>query len=145
MPYKNLELTPTQYSIQNPRKENQFYVGYSSIDADRIGIRLYDFDLIKRDILNQFNTRKGERVMNPEFGTIIWDIIFDPFTLDVKQAIADDVKRICNADPRAVAVQLNVNEQEYGMLLEVTLVMVGTDLADTMRLAFDKKLGLVVQ
>jgi len=83
--------------------------------------------------------------MNPTFGTIIWDVIFDPFTDDVKEAIANDVTAICNADPRVVPILLDINEQEYGMLLEITLKAVGTDQTANMKLAFDKKLGLIVQ
>lgn len=145
MPYKNLEITPNQYSLQNQKKQSQFYIGYSSVNRDADSTTLYDFDLIKQDILNQFNTRKGERVMLPNFGSIIWDVIFDPFTDDVKQAISQDVSRICSDDPRAVPIQININEQEYGMLLEVTLQYVGTDQTANLRLAFDRKLGLVEQ
>jgi phage baseplate assembly protein W len=145
MPYKNIEINPTQYSLQQTAKQSQFYTGYSSVNADVLGIRLYDFDLIKQDIINQFNTRKGERVMNPEFGTIIWDVLFDPFTTEVKEAIASDISRICNSDPRAFALQINIDELDYGMLLEITLKYIGTDQTDNMKLAFDKKLGRVVQ
>lgn len=145
MSYKNLELNPSQYSQQHKIKQNQFYVGYSSVNNDSGITKLYDFDLIKQDIINHFHTRKGERVMNPTFGTIIWDVIFDPFTDDVKEAIANDVTAICNADPRVVPILLDINEQEYGMLLEITLKAVGTDQTASMKLAFDKKLGLIVQ
>ena len=95
MAYKNIEINPSQNSLQHQTKQNQFYVGYSSVNADALGTtKLYDFDIIKQDIINQFNTRKGERVMNPTFGTIIWDVIFDPFTQDVKQAISDDISSL---------------------------------------------------
>lgn len=146
MPFKNIELNPAQYTQTHTNKQNQFYKGYSSISATDLGnTTLYDFELIKQDILNHFNTRRGERVMIPEFGTIIWSLIFDPFTNDVKQAIADDINRICNFDPRVIPVQIDVDEQEYGMLLELTLRVVGTDQSINMRLAFDRELGLIPQ
>ena len=146
MAYKNIELSPTQYSLQQTAKQSQFYVGYSSINEDGTGSsKLYDFDIIRQDIINHFNTRKGERVMNPAFGTIIWDVIFDPFTEEVKQAISDDVSTICNYDPRVIPIQININEQEYGMLLEITLKYKGTDQTASMSLAFNKQLGLVAQ
>jgi hypothetical protein len=145
MAYKNIEINPSQYSLQHTAKQSQFYVGYSTVNADTLGTKIYDFDLIKQDIINQFNTRKGERVMNPTFGTIIWDVIFDPFTDEIKQAVADDISRVCNSDPRAVPIIINIDEQDYGMLLEVTLKYVGTDQTTAMRLAFDKKLGLIEQ
>lgn len=146
MAYKNIELNPSQYSIQQTSKQSQFYAGYSSLNASGTGETiLYDFDIIRQDIINHFNTRKGERVMNPTFGTIIWDVIFDPFTEEVKQAISDDVSTICNYDPRVIPIQININEQEYGMLLEVTLQYRGTDQTASMSLAFDKQIGLVAQ
>jgi phage baseplate assembly protein W len=146
MPFKNIELNPAQYNITHTNKQNQFYKGYSSVSAVDLGnTTLYDFDLIKQDILNHFNTRQGERVMLPNFGTIIWALLFDPFTDDVKQAIANDINRICNSDPRVVPIQIDIDEQEYGMLLEITLQVVGTDQTVNMRLAFDRELGLISQ
>ena len=127
-------------------KQSQFYIGYSSVAAGSTNnIRLYDFDIIKQDLLNQFNTRLGERVMNPTFGTIIWSLIFEPFTDDVKQAIADDINRICNNDPRVIPIQLTTTEQEYGILLEITLQYIGTDQTSSMSLSFDRELGLLSQ
>ena len=145
MTYKNIVINPSQYNQQHTVKQSQFYTGYSSVNPDLLGTTLYDFDIIKQDIINQFNTRKGERVMNPKFGTIIWDLIFEPFTDDVKQALSDDISRICNSDPRAVPIQIDINEQEYGMLLEITLQYVGTDQTANMTMSFDKKLGLTTQ
>jgi phage baseplate assembly protein W len=145
MAYKNIEINPSQYSLQHTAKQSQFYIGYSSVDPSKSSTRLYDFDIIRQDIINQFNTRKGERVMNPTFGTIIWDLIFEPFTDDVKQALSDDISRVCNSDPRVVPIQIDINEQQYGMLLEITLQYVGTDQTVNMKLSFDKQLGLITQ
>jgi phage baseplate assembly protein W len=145
MAYKNIEINSSQNNQQHTSKQSQFYVGYSSVNPNTLGTMLYDFDIIKQDIINQFNTRKGERVMNPEFGTIIWDLIFEPFTDDVKQALSDDISRICNSDPRAVPIQIDINEQEYGMLLEITLKYITADQTANMTLSFDKKLGLTAQ
>jgi phage baseplate assembly protein W len=145
MSYKNIEINSSQSNQQHTAKQSQFYVGYSSVNPNILGTTLYDFDIIKQDIINQFNTRKGERVMNPAFGTIIWDLIFEPFTDDVKQALSDDISRVCNSDPRAVPIQININEQEYGMLLEITLKYLNTDQTANMTLSFDKKLGLTAQ
>jgi phage baseplate assembly protein W len=83
--------------------------------------------------------------MNPDFGTIIWDAIYDPFTDDLKSAIAADVTRIVNLDPRVLATEINISEKDFGMILEVTLNYVGTDQTEVMSLNFDKSLGLTVQ
>jgi phage baseplate assembly protein W len=146
MPYKNIELNPAQYNTSYTKQESQFYKGYSSINVGALGsTSLYDFELVKQDFLNQFNTKQGERVMLPKYGTIIWSLIFEPFTEDVKQAIADDINRICRSDPRVIPIQILIDEQEYGMLLELTLQVIGSDQTIAMRLAFDKEIGLVPQ
>ena len=81
--------------------------------------------------------------MDPTFGTTIWHLLFEPFTSSVKSQIVSEVTRIANSDPRAKALSVNIYEQEYGMLLEVTLQYVGTDQTDVMKLNFDANVGLV--
>ena len=53
------------------------FKGFSS-KADKNNFKLYDFALIKQDLINRLSVRKGERVENPEFGTIIYDVLFEP-------------------------------------------------------------------
>ena len=141
MAFVSKVIKPTQYSPQNPDKRSQFYRGFSTVDSTQSDTRIYDFDLIKQDILNQFNVRKGERVMNPEFGTVIWDMIFEPFTDAVKQQITEDITAIVTSDPRATATNINVIEQEYGMLLEITMVYTESDQSEVLKLSFDKSSG----
>ena len=142
MAYKSLVLKPVKYSDTHSEKQSQFYRGFSTVDETVTDTRLYDFALIKQDLLNQFNVRKGELVMNPAFGTIIWDVIYDPFTKDIKEQIVTDVTQIASSDPRATVEQVNITEQDYGLMLELTLVYVGTDQSDQLKLSFDKKLGV---
>ena len=145
MPYKNLVIKPVTYSPVVSNQTSQFYKGFSTINDAKINPKLYDYDLIKQDILNTFQTRQGERVMNPEFGTIIWNLIFDPLTEQLKQAVVTDVTRILNSDPRVTPLSINLTEEPFGLLLETTLQYVGKDQSEVMRLAFDKELGLVQQ
>jgi phage baseplate assembly protein W len=145
MAYKTLSVKPATYSENKTIKLSQIYKGFSTVDPQSRDVRLYDFDLIKQDIINQFSVRKNERVMNPEFGTIIWDCIYDPFTEDLKTEIANDITRIVGSDPRVNATEVNITEQDFGMILEITLEYVNTDQTEVMSLTFDKSLGLSVQ
>jgi len=145
MAYKNIVINPTRYSQQHTSQTSQFYRGFSTVDESKTSPRLFDYELIKQDIMNQFNTRKGERVMNPEFGTIIWALIFDPLTEELKQLVVEDVNRILQYDPRAVPVEVKLTEAGYGLLLECTLSFVGTNQVDVLRLSFDKEIGLIQQ
>jgi phage baseplate assembly protein W len=144
MPYKNLELTPSQYNQTHTSARSQFYKGFSTINSTNYGFKLYDFELIKQDIVNHFNTRKGSRVMNPGFGTIIWDLLMEPLTDRIRELLTEDIETICNSDPRVYPLQININEYDRGYLVEITLQMKNTDERETMKLAFDQKIGLSV-
>ena len=98
-----------------------------------------------QNVLNQFNTRKGQRVMNPKFGSIIWDLLMEPLTPMVTELLQKDISVICNSDPRVYPLNMKVNEYEQGYLIEITLAMKNTNQSSTLRLAFDQKLGIVVQ
>jgi phage baseplate assembly protein W len=143
MAHKNIVLKPNNIKSQATVKSSQFYKGFSTVDESAISTRLYDFELVKQDLLNQFNTRRGERVMNPSFGTIIWDLLYEPLTPNVKQQIAEDIDAIIARDPRIVPLQVNIVEQENGFYIELTLKYSSTDQSDQVILSFDRKLGLL--
>ena len=145
MAYKNLIISPNNVSNQASVQQSQFYKGFSTADDTSLTNKIYDFNLIQQDIMNMFQTKKGERVMNPEFGTIIWSLIYEPFTNEVKQLISDDVTRILNYDPRVTPTQINITEAEYGLVIEATLFYKQQDVSQQMNLAFNKELGIARQ
>lgn len=114
------------------------YVGYSTIDQIK-SVNLTDADLIKRDLINHFHIRRGEKLMNPNFGTIIWDSIFEPFTEQLKTAIVDDVTRIARYDPRLRVDQILVDQFEHGILIELRLEYVNSNELETLKLIFDRR------
>ena len=118
------------------------YKGYSTVDNYLGSTRLTDFDLVKRDLLNHFNIRKGEKLGNPSFGTIIWSTIFEPLTKDVENAIIDDVKRVVSYDPRLNVTNVVITEYEYGLQIEIELVYANTNLTSQLSLNFDRALGV---
>jgi phage baseplate assembly protein W len=145
MPYKNLEINVSSYNTNHTDALSQYYKGFSTVDPLNRGNKLYDFDIIKQDILNHFNTRKGQRVMNPTFGTIIWDVLMEPLTEQIRELLQQDITAICNFDPRVYPTQIEISEYEQGYLIELTLVMKNTNQSTNMRLAFDQNIGLRVQ
>lgn len=145
MAYKNIIITPNNVSSQASVQKSQFYKGFSTSNDSSLTTKMYDFELIQQDIMNMFQTKKGERVMNPDFGTIIWSLIYEPFTVDVKQLISEDVTRILNYDPRVTPTRIEILEADYGMVIEATLFYKQQDLSRDMRLSFDKELGIVTQ
>jgi phage baseplate assembly protein W len=115
----------------------QVFKGFSS-RADQNNFRLYDFELIKQDLINRLSVRKGERVENPEFGTIIYDVIFEPLTEALKQAIADDIAKNLNADPRLSTQDIIVSESEHGISVQATITYVPYNITEKLTFSFDE-------
>lgn len=112
------------------------YKGFST--TGRISnFRLTDFDLIKQDIFNHFNIRKGEKLMRPGFGTIIWNTLYEPFTEDLKSVIVQDVQAIAAYDPRVSFDNIIITEYDQGILIELQLRFVPTNQTNTMLLRFN--------
>jgi len=145
MAYKKIEINNTRITQTPLTQSTQFYKGFSSVDETTANTQLYDFDLIKQDIINHFKTKKGERLMNPNFGSIIWDLLMEPLTDSVRTALKDDINAICTFDPRVTPTQMDITEYDRGFLLELTLVMRTTNESANMRLTFDQSIGLQVQ
>ena len=143
MAYKNIVITPNNVSNQSFVKQSQFYKGFSTVDNKSKSTKIYDFDLVRQDIMNMFYTKKGERVMNPEFGTVIWELLYEPLTVSVKQAISDDVTRILNFDPRVVPVSIQITEAPSGIMIDTVLYDKLEDMTRSMKLSFDKEVGLI--
>jgi phage baseplate assembly protein W len=139
-----IQINPASGARPATVKSAQFYKGFSTQDDTTRNVKLYDYDLIKQDLINNFNTRRGERLMNPTYGTLIWAAIFEPLTPAIKQQIADDVNNILAADPRVHPIQVNLVQTEYGFSIDVVLQYVGTDVSDTMQLTFDRNAGISV-
>lgn len=112
------------------------YKGFSTIGQTK-KFRLTDFDLVKRDIINHFNIRKGEKLMNPNFGTIIWNVIHEPFTEDLKSLITADIKAIANYDPRVSFDNIVVTEYEQGIQILLELRYLPSNQLSQMNLQFD--------
>jgi phage baseplate assembly protein W len=145
MAYKSKVITTTESVYQQPSKQNHFYKGFSTVDTGNTSNNLYDLELIKQDIINNFNTKKGERVMNPEFGSIIWDLLMEPLTDGTTTLLREDIEKICTLDPRVVPTQMDITEFTQGYLLEITLETVDTNQSINMKLTFNQETGLIFQ
>ena len=113
------------------------FKGFSS-RANQKNFKLYDFEVAKQDLINRLSVRKGERVENPEFGTIIYDAIFEPFTEALKDAICDDVTANLNADPRIATEEILVSEADKGIAIQATIKYVPLNITEKLRFNFDE-------
>jgi len=113
------------------------FKGFSS-KADKQNFKLYDFECAKQDLINRLSVRKGERVENPEFGTIIYDSLFEPFTDVLKEAILDDVTANLNADPRISTEDIIITEADQGISIQATITYVPLNITEKLRFGFDE-------
>ena len=135
--------TAAQRSAIVTQNQGQFtYKGFSSAEATK-NFKLYDINLVKQDLINHFYIRKGEKLENPEFGTVIWDMLFEPFTPEVKEIIAKDVEAIINYDPRFAVSEINIDSTDQGMRIQADLVYIPFNINERMTLNFDKNNNVI--
>jgi phage baseplate assembly protein W len=114
------------------------YKGFSTYNRTK-KFRLTDNELIKQDLFNNFNVKKGEKLMQPNFGTIVWNMMFEPLTEETRTLMVDDVKRIVAYDPRTRATDVIVTQFEHGIQIEIELLFVDTNQVDVMAFNFDNQ------
>jgi phage baseplate assembly protein W len=122
----------------------KMYKGFSTVSSNTENFALYDFQLIQQDILNHFYIRQGERLMNPQFGTIIWDLLFEPLTEELKDLIVQNVNEIVNYDPRVRAENPVITQYENGIQIECVLTYLPYNISQSMQLRFDQASGLLI-
>jgi phage baseplate assembly protein W len=139
--YNKVVLKGPSGAVQTPGSKT--YKGFSSVSNSTKSFSLYDLALIKQDIINHFYIRQGERLENPTFGTIIWDILFEPLTEDIKQLIIKNVEDIINYDPRIQAKNVVVTTYETGLQVECDLTYLPYNIQEAITLQFDQANGIL--
>jgi phage baseplate assembly protein W len=141
--YQNTTIGANFTESQRKKLTTRTYRGFSTVHADSRSPVLYDLSLIKQDIINHFHIRKGEKLENPNFGTIIWNVLFEPLTEQMKQIIVNDVTEIVNSDPRVNVTQTIVTQKDQAIQIEISLVYVPYNIQETMQFSFDSATGLI--
>lgn len=117
----------------------RLFVGYSTVDTNSKNQQFVDIELIKRDLLNHFYTRKGERLMMPTYGCGIWDLLFEQFDDIVKEAIVDECVKVINSDSRVQLNDILVKEVDQGFIVQMDLLYVPFNVINTFSLQFDSR------
>lgn len=123
------------------------YIGFSSINANKpkttnqpsgdvggVGtlvkpivfgkkFRMVDQQLVLQDLINALNIRKGQKVGQPEYGTTIWDYVFEPNSEDTQFALQNEIRRVISQDPRIVLNYVKAFPKENGILFEVEIAV----------------------
>ena len=140
--YKEIKVKSTQQNkIYTGDKKT--YKGISTVNPDSTNAVLYDIALIKQDIINHFHIRQGEKLSDPTFGTIVWDILFEPMIEQIRSLITKNVTRIVNSDPRVNIDRVIVDDYEHGIQIECDLRYIQYNISERMRLQFDENAGFL--
>jgi len=114
------------------------YIGFNTIGQYKKFTKT-DFELIKRDLLNAFNIRYGEKVGRPGYGTKIWTFMFEPQIPDTQAAIKQEIQRVVDQDPRVYAVSVETVPQDTGLLVDLAVQLAATGSVDSLRIFFDEQ------
>lgn len=121
--------------VQNKR----LFYGYSTLETNTKKQQFADIELIKRDLLTHFNTRKGERVMMPTYGCGIWDMFFDQFDELAQEIIVEECTKVVNSDSRVSLQNISVNTLDQGIIVQMDLLYVPFNVVNTFSIEFDNR------
>lgn len=116
------------------------FKGFSTVDKIRAPYSLTDMDLVKRDLLNEFYTRKGERVMRPNFGSIVHDLLMNPTDTFTTDEIRADIERIIEKDQRVEMLDVNIYITDHTVRADVFLKYIILESEDTLYLEFTREI-----
>jgi len=120
---------------------SKVYRGISTVNPQNKTTVLYDIALIKQDIFNHFHIRQGECLSDLQFGTIVWDVLFEPLTPTLRNLIIENVNDIINNDPRVSVSSVIIDEYESGIQIECNLIYLPYNIQESMQLNFDRNAG----
>jgi phage baseplate assembly protein W len=99
--------------------------------------RLVDQPLVIQDFVNALSIRKGEKVGKPQYGTTLWNFVFEPNTMDMQMQLEDEIRRVAAQDPRMILNSVKAYPQENGILLEVEFAVSPFNQAQMLNVFFD--------
>jgi len=113
------------------------YKGFSLQNYNTNGsFSVTDLALVKRDILSHIWTRKGERVMMPDFGTTLMDIVFEPLDHTTVTTVREELKAVIEQDPRVELLELDVQPlySTNSIVAIINLLYIELNTVDTINL-----------
>jgi len=114
------------------------FIGFNTQDQYK-KFTLLDEDLVKRDLLNGLNIRQGQLPGRPQFGTTLWDNLFENQSPALVNAIEREIQRVAGYDPRIQISDTQVFPQENGMLIQVQLAIVPSTTAQQLSIFFNQQ------
>jgi phage baseplate assembly protein W len=100
------------------------------------GMMLTNQELVKRDLLNHLYTIPGERVNQPNFGTRLPLLAFEPLDEKTINIIRDDITKVVDYDPRVklIAMSVQAAPDNNAIFAFVDLQYLELDVTETLKL-----------
>jgi hypothetical protein len=76
--------------------------------------------------------------MNPTFGCIVWDMLFENFTDEVRKLVVENIGAIVDAEPRLNLNSITADEYDQGLQVNLELQYVNSPLATSLSVFFDR-------
>ena len=112
------------------------FIGFNTQDQYK-KFTLLDEDLVKRDLLNGLNIRQGQLPGRPQFGTTLWENLFENQSPALVTALENEIQRVAGYDPRIQISETQVFPQENGILIQVQLAIVPNTTAQQLSIFFN--------
>ena len=80
-------------------------------------------DDIHQSLIILFLTKRGERVMHPEYGTALHELVFEPMNAETKTAIERNISNaVLHFEPRIILQSVSIKEPDWpGSWLSIAL------------------------
>ena len=114
------------------------FIGFNTQDQYK-KFTLLDEALVKRDLLNGLNIRQGQLPGRPQFGTTLWENLFENQSPALVTAIENEIQRVAGYDPRIQVFETQVFPQENGILIQVQLAIVPSTTAQQLSIFFNQQ------
>lgn len=96
--------------------------GFSPVTSNDILVD-NNIDAIKNSLRNIFNTRKGQKILTPEFGSSLEQYLFEPVNNIYARLIADEIlSSITQFEPRIEVLKINILPQPEENQYNVTML-----------------------
>jgi len=131
-----------------PRLLNRFHTGEywrgAAFPLAKIGKHpveiVEDIDEVFMSILQILNTRRGERVMYPEFGSDLGPVLWEPHDAFLQQEIRTELVRALTLwEPRVIVDSVAFDENSFLKNLGILIISI------TIRLVNNPRLNQVIQ
>lgn len=115
------------------------FKGFSTVGKKKGPFKLRDNELIKRDLLNELNTIRGERMMNVRHGSIIKNMLMEPLDETTESDIIDNITEIINNDPRVDLLDMNLQADDQTIRVDVDIMIKPAMTPDRLIAVFDRE------